>query len=284
MHQFYCVYLLQSLPKPASFYVGLTPDPARRLRQHNGYISKGGAFRTRKNGFRPWIMVACVCGFPSKVAALQFELALQHPFQSRHIELKISKNSRSAAAVHHRMGNIRLLVEAPGFRRMGLEVWIFNDLVYETWEQNRFKVECGANLVRISFDEAFSATGERSLHQLTSAENDRAAQLVEVENASCYVCKEGIDVAGGVFSCYCELLFHPRCILQRFLEGSGQLIPTSGNCPSCGDRHLWAKVARQISMTKTAACGLDALKLYKPDTQLSQQMKAISQSEDHNSS
>lgn len=226
-------------------------------------------------------MVACVCGFPSKVAALQFELALQHPFQSRHIELKISKNSRSAAAVHHRMGNIRLLVEAPGFRRMSLEVWIFNDLVYETWEQNRFKVECGAKVVRISFDEAFSSSGERSLHQLTSAENDRATQLMEVENAFCYVCKEEIKVAGGVFSCPCEQLFHPGCILQRFLQGTGQLIPTSGNCPGCGTRHLWAKVARQISITKMAARDLDSLKPYKPDTQLSQQMEAISQSGDH---
>lgn len=284
MPQFYCVYLLQSLPKPASFYVGLTPDPARRLRQHNGYITRGGAFRTKKSGFRPWVMVACVCGFPSKVAALQFELALQHPFHSRHILLKISKNARSAAAVHHRMGNIRLLVEAPAFKRLSLEVWIFNDLVHETWNQNRFKIDCGAKVVRLSFDEAFTSTGHGSLHQLTSAENSRVEQLLDIENASCFVCEEEVDVASGVFACSCELLFHPRCILQRFLQGSGELIPTKGNCPNCQTAHLWIKVVRQIELTRRALVDPAVLKSYKPDTQLSQQMESMSQQEDYNSS
>ena len=66
------VYLLEATNK--STYVGATVDLDKRLRQHNKEI-KGGAVATSKkvvNG-EQWTRICHVAGFPTWVAALQFE-------------------------------------------------------------------------------------------------------------------------------------------------------------------------------------------------------------------
>ena len=68
----YTVYILRSTVRHASLYIGSTPNPPRRLSQHNG-LSKGGAARTSREKLRPWEMVGLVSGFPSMTAALKFE-------------------------------------------------------------------------------------------------------------------------------------------------------------------------------------------------------------------
>lgn len=80
-------------------YIGSTPSPPRRIRQHNGELTQG-AWKTQNN--RPWVMQLIVHGFPSKLAALQFEWAWQHPWISRHLRDEEGKAmfSRSSKLNH----------------------------------------------------------------------------------------------------------------------------------------------------------------------------------------
>ena len=66
------VYLLEATNK--STYVGATVDLDKRLRQHNKEI-KGGAVATSKKVLKgeQWTRICHVAGFPTWVAALQFE-------------------------------------------------------------------------------------------------------------------------------------------------------------------------------------------------------------------
>ncbi|KAG0146250.1 hypothetical protein CROQUDRAFT_671248 [Cronartium quercuum f. sp. fusiforme G11] len=83
---FYACYLLRSYQNGKigqRTYVGSTPDPPRRFRQHNGQL-KGGASRTKN--FRPWEMELICYGFPSKLVALQFEWVWNTPYKSRHLQ------------------------------------------------------------------------------------------------------------------------------------------------------------------------------------------------------
>jgi predicted GIY-YIG superfamily endonuclease len=86
----YWVYVIQSLvPRtnkrgkslPGFFYVGMTTDPARRLREHNGIKAngepglKGGGKYTSNH--RPWIARALYGPFGSRSDALRAEYALK---------------------------------------------------------------------------------------------------------------------------------------------------------------------------------------------------------------
>lgn len=57
-------------------YAGVSPDPTRRLRQHNGEI-KGGAKYTTGKGCG-WRHICLIRGFENKIQAMQFEWAVKH--------------------------------------------------------------------------------------------------------------------------------------------------------------------------------------------------------------
>eukprot|EP00756_Hemistasia_phaeocysticola_P015191 Hpha_TRINITY_DN15391_c5_g4::TRINITY_DN15391_c5_g4_i1::g.90883::m.90883/K15078/SLX1; structure-specific endonuclease subunit SLX1 len=132
---FYAVYCLESLSTatPAHkghSYIGFTINPARRIRQHNGEIQNGAKYTKRR---RPWRMLYCIHGFTSKVLALQFEWAWQHPNRSKVIreEWERSIKGRSGCgrpfSVHQKFALMLLLVRVQPFAGAKLTIQVLED-------------------------------------------------------------------------------------------------------------------------------------------------------------
>ncbi|PWN24581.1 hypothetical protein BDZ90DRAFT_234859 [Jaminaea rosea] len=152
---FYAVYLLRSyppakpgtsassssIPKPSTkTYVGSTPSPRRRLRQHNGQLT-AGAQRTRTG--RPWEMELLVWGFGSKIAALQFEWAFQKPHLSRHLKeiegqgkaIWPGKGKRGKQSPTNMVLVLRGLLRSEPFCHWGLRVTFLAEWAWKAWKR-----------------------------------------------------------------------------------------------------------------------------------------------------
>ncbi|KAH3665742.1 hypothetical protein OGAPHI_003930 [Ogataea philodendri] len=260
---FYCVYLLRSVSKPNSYYIGSTPNPYRRLRQHNGELSVGGAYRTKKTGFRPWQMTMVVYGFPSKIAALQFEHAWQHFYQTRHIPLEKRLGSKSSSTVHLRIANVKLLLAAAGFVRMGLRVAIFQKHIYDIWVTNKYNVAVPESvLLTLDFQQNQDKLIEGGNYdqikvfvETLAAEEDKVFEksVEKLENndlRQCSICNQVVDPVDHA-PCFCvndscQALYHAECWANDMLKDSespadstSPMIPIKGRCVECTKLNWW---------------------------------------------
>lgn len=220
--QFYCCYFLQSVEHRQSFYIGSSPNPPRRLRQHNGELVRGGAYRTKRKGSRPWEMIMIVYGFPNKIVALQFEHAWQHGYKTRFIKendrLINKKNSGSAGRnIHYKLALLRQLMNHTFFKFMNLGIQFFNSETAAIFEQNKFKIEldpCYKEFEKIQLSENSLSLSGYNLKQLTIDD------LSEISDAN-------KDLVTTFYDASIEL---DKVRMERYTE---RMMDGSMSCPIC---------------------------------------------------
>lgn len=261
----YTVYLLQLMPKPRSFYIGSTPDPARRLRQHNGELS-AGAHRTLRTAFQPWRIVCLVFGFPSKVAALQFEHAWQHPFHTRHIAplRRVLRLRPQALSLRHRLANLRLLLTSDFFGTLPISANVLGDVSVEL-ELNKFDIVVPAPKLSVCAD----IIAPLALPQDLEAVATLATRLVRAA-VPCFQCQRYIDIVShlpdsacdlndllqsgnvplvALPMCGCEHVSHLTC-MAREAAAADAIVPQRYQCRQCGATSQWVAIARVATLVR----------------------------------
>ncbi|KAF2727834.1 hypothetical protein EJ04DRAFT_505083 [Polyplosphaeria fusca] len=275
---FYCCYLLRSKNRK-SYYIGSTPNPARRLGQHNG-DTKGGAKTTSAEGKRPWEMTCIVTGFPSKFAALQFEWAWQNTHLTRHIERDVrdavpcSPRRRRPVSLDARLKNLNHLLAVQSFGRWPLHVRFFASDTFRAWEKLAAKLRPPLRKsIQIHLTPSDSSPAADMQEESTSripdvirdipvAYQDRKAHvqkaraiLEELVRHRCAVCRVPVDASVSLtLVCpldSCQALSHMQCLSNRFLREEGlpdALLPLGGTCPGCHSPVRWSTLVNELSL------------------------------------
>ncbi|VDB87173.1 unnamed protein product [Peniophora sp. CBMAI 1063] len=268
---FYACYLLKSVrtPRATATYIGSTPHPPRRIRQHNGEIA-AGAWKTKHN--RPWVMQMIIYGFPSKLAALQFEWAWQHPHISRHLRDadgkslfagdKKSKTLKASAKVG------RMMVTNPPYTTWPLHAKLFTAEAVKLWDT--FNKDASVPALPRGFttqvelegvDGKSGHTGSGRTGPLdvsditfTTAHLVKHNAVVVEARYTCAVCRASIDdyrtAPLNTALCTnerCTAVSHLSCLGRHFSAqdpGHVGIVPRGGDCPGCGDYLLWGDLVR----------------------------------------
>jgi structure-specific endonuclease subunit SLX1 len=257
-YRFYGCYLLESLnpeaPKGKS-YIGFTVDPVRRLRQHNGDLSRGGAKRTKS--LRPWRIVCIINGFRSKVQGLQFEWTWQHPLLSRMVRGEVmfakikdckltSRGRQRECKVDSNLKILGIILSSSPWNMMPLTVTFFGS---DTEQKIREIIPKSIGLEFRSDIQAFAES--------TGSENRFQGDHCEYECAFCE--SKYVGAQCRIVRCLdCQSSFHARCAASCFRSGGVSLIPSeNGQCPVCGKLVLWSDFVRSAFIFNTEAIKSD---------------------------
>ncbi|KAJ7251825.1 hypothetical protein B0H12DRAFT_1119005 [Mycena haematopus] len=269
---FYACYLLKSIQTPTSTatYIGSTPNPPKRIRQHNGELTQG-ARKTRLR--RPWVMQMIVYGFPSKLAALQFEWAWQHAHLSRHLrdaEGKAMLRRANTVSSNIRYIIVRLMLSTHPWSTWPLHVKLFTDTAVKGWKAANDKISvplplgftCAVELEGVDGKSGQIGSGRHGPLRVDDAEftsphlAKNTALMASNRRLTCSICNEDIlnyrtDHLRTTLcpKTGCTAVSHMSCLSEDFLSSQTAdtgMIPRGGRCKSCCTYILWGDIIRGI--------------------------------------
>ncbi|EPQ51778.1 hypothetical protein GLOTRDRAFT_80778, partial [Gloeophyllum trabeum ATCC 11539] len=278
---FYACYLLKSIRTPRSnaTYIGSTPNPPRRIRQHNGEISQG-AWKTQRS--RPWVMQMIVHGFPSKLAALQFEWAWQHPHLSRHLKDDKGANLFTSPQKYFKTSVLvaRTMLASHPYSSWPLHVKLFTEEAAKAWNEVSRKIDANGLPLPRGFTHATELEGVDGKSGLKGTGRTGPIDVTDDTFTSLHLEKyKGILNAGAALRCMvcsaklhdpldpseialcpngeCTSVAHLTCLAQDFLsqtEGHA-MIPRGGTCRSCHTYVLWGDIIKGCYRLKSGGVG-----------------------------
>lgn len=231
-------------------------------------------------------MACIVTGFPSHIAALQFEWAWQNPHITLHIppearlqhaagKKRSGQPKRPRHSVSSLLSNLHLLLRVPSFSRWPLEIRFFSKDAYKAWLK---WTKTSANLIRDSIPiitdfppEAASESdtdGVRAKKRKTTYgiaaldvaytdikhQVEKGKEIVEFEReGACAICHSDLEHDEGIYTICpnpgCESVTHMTCLSRHFLKDDEEaLVPIIGECPSCKAEVRWADVVKEASL------------------------------------
>lgn len=280
----YSCYLLRSRATPDSqaTYVGSTPRPQTRLRQHNGDLVAGAA-RTKQR--RPWEMQMIVHGFPSKLTALQFEWHWQKPEQSRHLKVDAASifrknNTRNRPDI--KIAVARTLLGRLPFRNLPLRVTLLTADARASWERvEREAPKVMAKVRKITASEAHLAHlpslppdfqlvyDPRPVVEVIAgldAEDSRLRERMWAkwqqldDECRCAICRQPILLQHDATSALCigdgpcTSISHLTCLARRAIPASSPtVLPQHTSCPTCRHSSSWGDLVRGVYALKAHA-------------------------------
>lgn len=240
-------------------YIGFTVDPCRRLKQHNGLIRYGGAYRTRKH--RPWYNVAVIHGFSCKTQAMQFEWAWQHPDRSLTLKTHLGRPdaiplpTKRKTSVQGALQTLAALVSVPPWCLCPLTLTICADR--PLWQ--KYGIES------LSFPPCFRTTFaalESFDRLLTSYDYRQSSDSITPQSSeNCAICQLSVSDPRrkNTYCAACGSKFHLLCLAKtrcnHILPNQGTdesgtqtqvetLLPSMVQCRKCKSILHWSLVVR----------------------------------------
>lgn len=258
-YRFFGCYLLVSenpeSPKGKA-YVGFTVDPDRRLRQHNGDLTRGGAKKTKSD--RPWRIVCIVHGFRSHVQGLQFEWAWQHPLICRTVRTEVmtrkivgckltSRGRQATMRLESYIHVLAAMLNSKIWSMQPLTVTFFDGTYISKFSSHLPRYR--ATAVEVHLDVSLF-TPERV--------NKKSGEQNEPHLDDQQICKICFSLLSSrVVVCnHCHTYYHARCLAPLFAINDGNdddigLIPCFENfcpCPNCNQSLRWSDLVRNVKL------------------------------------